>query len=131
MGTKASEIGLSRRQAAGGEAEVMDARFTHKSPVGNAPAAERVSDGDVSLSADSAALAGRACCCTAGAAVRVTMSPGPSRPHSTELLLCGHHYRVSMQALAVAGAVVRELPGTPADVSSWIGVGGAYAAAVA
>lgn len=34
-----------------------------------------------------------------------------ARPHSTELLLCGHHYRVSRQALAAAGATVTELPG--------------------
>ena len=97
----------------------MDAKFTHKS----------ASDGDAGFSAESAGLAGRACCCTAEAAVRVTMPPNPARQHATELLLCGHHYRVSRQALAVAGAVVRELPGTSADVSSWIGVGGAYAAA--
>ena len=102
----------------------MDAKFTHKSASNDALPAERVSDGDAGFSADSAGLAGRACCCTASAAVRVTMPPGPSRRHSTELLLCGHHYRVSRQALAAAGAVVRELPGTPADVSSWIGVGG-------
>ena len=108
----------------------MDARFTHKSPIRDAPAAERIGDGGTSLSAESGALAGRACCCAAKAAVCVRMPPGPSRPHSTELLLCGHHYRVSRQVLAVAGAVVRELPGTPADVSSWIGVGD-QAAAVA
>ena len=83
----------------------MDAEFTHKSATNDALPAERVSDGDAGVSADSAGLAGRACCCTAGAAVRVTMPPGPSRQHSTELLLCGHHYRVSRQALAVAGAV--------------------------
>jgi hypothetical protein len=99
----------------------MDARFTHKSPIRDAPAAERIGDGGTSLSAESAALADRACCCVAKAAVRVRMSPGPSRPHSTELLLCGHHYRLSRQVLAASGAVVRELPGTPPDVSSWIG----------
>ena len=41
--------------------------------------------------------------------------------HSTELMLCGHHYRVSRAALAAAGAV-RELPGTPQDIASWIGI---------
>jgi hypothetical protein len=101
----------------------MDAKFMHKSPIRNAPAAERIGDGDVGLSAESAALAGRACCCVARAAVRVTMPPSQSRRHSTELLLCGHHYRVSRQALAAAKAVVRELPGTPPEVSSWIGTG--------
>lgn len=102
----------------------MDAKFMRKAPVRNAPAAERIGDGDVNSAAESAALAGHACCCAAKAAVRVTMPPSPSRRHSTELLLCGHHYRVSRQALAAAKAVVRELPGTPPDVSSWIGVGG-------
>ena len=102
------------------EAVVMDAVFTHKSPIRDVPAAERIGDGGTSLSAESAALAGRACCCVAKA-VCVRMPPGPSRPHSTELLLCGHHYRVSRRALAAAGTVVRELPDTPPEVSSWIG----------
>jgi len=101
----------------------------HKSPTWNAPAAERTGDGDDCLATQSAALAGRACCCAAKAAVLVTMPPGPSRRHTTGLLLCGHHYRVSRRALAAAGAVARELPGTPADVSSWIGVGEDSAAA--
>jgi len=107
----------------------MDAKFMHKSPIRDAPAAERIGDGDDSLAAQTAALADRACCCAAKAAVRVTMPPSPSRRHSTELLLCGHHYRVSRRALAAAGAVARELPGTPSDVSSWIGVGEDQAAA--
>ena len=102
----------------------MDAKFMRKSPIRNAPAAERIGDGDGSLSAESAALARHACCCAAKAAVRVTMPPSPSRQHSTELLLCGHHYRASRQALAAAKAVVRELPGTSPDVSSWIGASG-------
>jgi len=96
----------------------------HKSPIRNAPAAERIGDGDAGFSAESAALADHACCCAARAAVHVSMPPSPSRQHRTELLLCGHHYRVSRQALAAAKAVVRELPRTPPDVSSWIGVGG-------
>ena len=50
------------------------------------------------------------------------MPPGPSRPHTTELLLCGHHYRVSRAALAAAKAIVRELPGTPGDIATWIGL---------
>jgi len=31
------------------------------------------------------------------------------RPHSVDLLLCGHHYQVSCQALAAAGVTVTEL----------------------
>jgi hypothetical protein len=63
-----------------------------------------------------------ACCCPARPAVRVIMPPCPARPHTTELLLCGHHYRVSRAALATAKAIVRELPGTPGDIAAWIGV---------
>jgi hypothetical protein len=65
---------------------------------------------------------GSACCCPARPAVRVIMPPCPARPHMTELLLCGHHYRVSRAALAAAKAVVRELPGTPEDVAAWVGI---------
>jgi hypothetical protein len=55
-------------------------------------------------------------------AVRVIMPPGPARPHTTELLLCGHHYRASRAALTAAKAIIRELPGTPQDIVAWIGV---------
>ena len=70
----------------------------------------------------SAVLAGRACCCAARPAVQVTMPPTAIRPHETDLLLCGHHYRVSRRALEAARAAVRELPGTPDDVAAWIDV---------
>jgi len=65
-------------------------------------------------------LADRACCCPARATVRVTMPPTRARAHETELLLCGHHYRVSRAALAAAHAVVQALPGTSPDVAAWI-----------
>ncbi len=66
------------------------------------------------------ALTDRACCCSARAMVQVIMPPTPARPHRTELLLCGHHYRVSRQALAAAGATVRELPWMPDSTAAWI-----------
>jgi hypothetical protein len=66
---------------------------------------------------------GRACCCPAKATVRVTMPPTPSRPHETDLMLCGHHYRASRAALAAARAVVRSLPGTSPDIAAWIRAG--------
>ena len=56
-------------------------------------------------------MLGPACCCPANPAVRVTMPATAARPHRTELLLCGHHYRVSRQALAAANATVTELRG--------------------
>ena len=57
------------------------------------------------------AITGPACCCPATPVVRVVMPPTQARPHSTDLLLCGHHYRVSRQKLAALGATVRKLPG--------------------
>lgn len=54
-------------------------------------------------------LVGPACCCPASPVVRVVLPATAARPHSTELLLCGHHYRVSRPALAAAGAKVTEV----------------------
>ncbi len=53
----------------------------------------------------------RACCCPAPPVVRVIMLPTPRRRHSVDLLLCGHHYRVSRQALTAARARIENLPG--------------------
>ena len=63
--------------------------------------------------------ADQACCCVAGAVVGVVLPSASGRPHETELLLCGHHYRVSRQALAAAHARVDELPGDRADTAAW------------
>jgi len=59
-----------------------------------------------------------ACCCPAYPVVRVVMPVTPQRPHPTDLLLCGHHYRVSRKALADAGAAVYRLPGTAGDAAA-------------
>ena len=48
----------------------------------------------------------RACCCTARPVVSAVMPPIFARSHPVDLLLCGHHYQVSRDALAAAGAVV-------------------------
>ena len=55
--------------------------------------------------------AARACCCPAQPVVRVIMPPTAERRHSVDLLLCGHHYRVSRRALAAARARIEDLPG--------------------
>jgi hypothetical protein len=47
------------------------------------------------------------------------MPPAPGRTRETELLLCGHHYRVSQAALAAAAARVEELPGSRGDAGTW------------
>lgn len=97
----------------------MNARSKPPSASGGSAVAQHA-PGDAADS--SAVLAGPACCCAAQAAVQVTMPPTAARPHETELLLCGHHYRVSRPALEAAHAAVRELPGTPSDVAAWIQV---------
>jgi hypothetical protein len=45
-----------------------------------------------------------ACCCPARPVVRVIMPATATRPHSVELLLCNHHYRLGRAALRAAGA---------------------------
>ena len=56
------------------------------------------------------ALADRSCCCPARPVVIAVMPARPDRPHPVDLLLCGHHYRVSKDSLAAAGAVVYHAP---------------------
>jgi hypothetical protein len=53
-----------------------------------------------------------ACCCPARPVVTVIMPPASGRPHPVDLLLCGHHFRISQAALAAAGAAVYDDTGT-------------------
>jgi hypothetical protein len=50
----------------------------------------------------------RACCCPAKPAVIAVLPPAPGRDHETDLLLCGHHYRASRDALEAAGATITQ-----------------------
>ena len=61
-------------------------------------------------------LADRSCCCPARPVVRVLLPPAPARPHSVDLLLCGHHYLVSRTALAAADAAVIDQTGAVVDL---------------
>jgi hypothetical protein len=63
----------------------------------------------------------RSCCCPGPAAVLVVMPATAARPHETELLLCGHHYRASRHALTEAHAAVYELPRAADGTSAWFG----------
>jgi hypothetical protein len=93
----------------------MNARALH--PAGRETTAPVLLHDDT-IEASGPAVLGPACCCPAKPVVRVIMPPTAARPHRTELLLCGHHYRVSRQALAMANATVTELPrpaGSPPD----------------
>jgi hypothetical protein len=97
----------------------MSARFLNPL-TRNDCASRRPLDDAIALHPAPAGLADRACCCPARAMVQVIIPLSPDRPHRTDLLLCGHHYRASRQALAAAGATVRELPWTPDSTAAWI-----------
>ena len=43
--------------------------------------------------------------------VRVIMPPTTDRTHPVELLLCGHHFRISQWTLAATGAIARVMHG--------------------
>ncbi len=96
----------------------MNARFLPPSASKDAPAAARPPDDAIPSWEAPGSLA---CCCPAPAMVQVVMPPTAARPHETDLLLCGHHYRASRVALAAAGAVVRALPDPSGEVVAWIG----------
>ena len=98
----------------------MNARYLHSSGSKDTATTQRGSGDTVGSPAQAADLADRACCCPANAVVRVTVPPTPARPHQTDLLLCGHHYRISRHALAASSATVCGLPETPQDIVSWI-----------
>jgi hypothetical protein len=63
--------------------------------------------------------AGRSCCCSARPMIVALIPPAPGRPHQTDLLLCGHHYRASRLALAAADATVVDLDGAPVTGGDW------------
>jgi hypothetical protein len=63
-------------------------------------------------------LADRGCCCPAMPVVRVLIPPSSARPHSVDLLLCGHHYLAARAALAAAGAVAMDETGSVLEPAS-------------
>jgi hypothetical protein len=117
FGTRGSELGLFLASPSPGDPGCMNASFRQSSTdrvegvagLPDATAPNGPADG----------LADQACCCVARAVVRVVMPPTADRPHETELLLCGHHYRASRAALSAAHASVHELAGNFADPSAW------------
>ncbi|HTX85476.1 MAG TPA: hypothetical protein VME44_25090 [Streptosporangiaceae bacterium] len=62
----------------------------------------------------------RACCCSAQAAVVVMLPPTQARPHATDLLLCGHHFRQSRAGLLAKGATFLDLDGCPLAADGWL-----------
>ena len=88
----------------------MKPRFPHVGADTSAPGSGRPPQDDV-LAGSPARHEDRACCCPAQPVIRAIMPPTQQRPHSVDLLLCGHHYRVSRQALTAARARIEYLPG--------------------
>ena len=60
----------------------------------------------------------RACCCPGPPVVRVIMPASATRPRPVDLLLCGHHYRVSLAAVMAAHGTIEVLPGRSADAAA-------------
>jgi hypothetical protein len=87
------------------------------------PATESAANPRLDVDWRAVGLANRACCCSSRLAVIVVMPPSPARPHSTELLLCGHHYRGSRSTLVAAGATVVDPSGRPVSPQREIWVG--------
>jgi hypothetical protein len=58
-------------------------------------------------------LADRACCCPARPVVMAIMPMTSAEGEPIDLLLCAHHYRLSRQGLAAAGAVAFDSRGLP------------------
>ena len=88
----------------------MKPRFPHSGADGDAPETGAPPQDDL-LPDSSVWREDRACCCPGQPVVRVIMPPTPERPHSVDLLLCGHHYRISRPALLTAQARIENLPG--------------------
>jgi hypothetical protein len=62
----------------------------------------------------------RACCCSAEPAVIVMLPPTDRRPHATDLLFCGHHFRQSRAGLLAQGATFLDLDGYPLAAEGWL-----------
>ena len=87
----------------------MKGRFLQRNIVTRAMRAELAND--LARLGTPIAANERACCCPARPMVTVVMPPTASRPYPIDLLLCGHHYRVSQAALRAAGATVYDQTG--------------------
>jgi hypothetical protein len=66
-----------------------------------------------------ARYSGRACCCPAQPAVMAVLPPSARRRNATDLLLCGHHYRALLPALAEQGATLLDISGHRLTAGSW------------
>jgi hypothetical protein len=66
-----------------------------------------------------AGRAQRACCCPAQPVIIAVVPPAPGRVRAVDVLLCAHHYRLSRDALATAGAALLHISGHPVTTDAW------------
>jgi len=99
--------------------------LTNERPTAEHPAApgpEHSADAGLAVDWRAVRLTERSCCCLSQPAVVAVLPPPAGRPHPTELLLCGHHYRRSRRALAAMDARVMDPNGTPVPPQQiWVG----------
>lgn len=50
--------------------------------------------------------------------MRVIMPASATRPHPVDVLLCGHHYRMSQASIEAARGTIEVLPGRSADAAT-------------
>jgi hypothetical protein len=97
----------------------MSARFPHRKAAGaltqaHAPTTPEAASGPAPLLRDdSTPVPSSACCCPARPLVKVIIPAGRAHPEPVDLWLCGHHWRVSAEALAGVGATIYDVS-TPA-----------------
>ncbi len=90
----------------------MYPRFPHPSaaerdhPAGTGLTKLSLAKGETADFAAALNSADRGCCCLAKPVVMVVLGATASRRQPIDLLLCGHHYYVSKDALAVADATI-------------------------
>jgi len=65
----------------------------------------------VARSRTAIAVTERSCCCAGPPTYRVLIPASAARPHATDLLLCGHHYRASRAELTRTSAAVFDADG--------------------
>jgi hypothetical protein len=99
----------------------MHPRFLHPSaaerdhPAGTGLVKSPSPGGDATDLMATLTAADRACCCLAKPVVMVVLPPTARRAHVVDLLLCGHHYHVSKDALTAASAIIHDSRDLPAE----------------
>ena len=93
------------------------------------PGAAAGKDGMLPERAAPFSVTDQACCCPARPVVMVILPATAARPFPTDLLLCGHHFRVNESALRAAGAVAYDATGAPVTGDPAAGAADAASAA--